>query len=225
MRRRVPSHDDAEELSHDVFLALHTYILEHGFPDSLPSILNAIIRGKLSNYIQAKSRFSSSVELTSSGSEERSAPDLDRAIDLRELAQHIGSQLSPLPEAICFSYPSSRPKQAFEAATGSKSQAPLHPPVMVVPATCKRGPCFECAIESGLTRRYPFYNKKSGPLTGSQLHEDDQEQYQHCRDHDDEEHQNQSRHQVWGWDDHPPPGSGRPLNVRSPAAPPVMDGR
>ena len=35
------------------------------------------------------------VELPSSSSDVRSAPDLDRAIDLRELAQHIGSQLAP----------------------------------------------------------------------------------------------------------------------------------
>ena len=94
VRRRVPS-DDAEDLVQDVFLALHTYILEHGFPDSLPGMLNAITKGKLSNYIQAKNRFPPSVELPSSGSEKRSAPDLDRAIDLRELAQHLRSQLSP----------------------------------------------------------------------------------------------------------------------------------
>jgi DNA-directed RNA polymerase specialized sigma24 family protein len=95
VRRRVPSDDDAEELPQDVFLALHIYILEHGFPDSIPGMLNAIIRGKLSNYNQAKDRSPPSVELPSSSSEVRSAPDLDRAVDLRELAQHIGSQLSP----------------------------------------------------------------------------------------------------------------------------------
>jgi hypothetical protein len=37
-----------------VFLALHTYILEHGFPDSLPGMLKAITKGKLSNDMQAK---------------------------------------------------------------------------------------------------------------------------------------------------------------------------
>jgi RNA polymerase sigma-70 factor (ECF subfamily) len=95
LRRRVPSSDDAEELYQDVFLALHTYILEHGFPDSIPRMLNAITKGKLSNYIQAKTRFPPSVALPSSSSEKASAPDLDRAIDLRELAQHIRSQLSP----------------------------------------------------------------------------------------------------------------------------------
>jgi RNA polymerase sigma-70 factor (ECF subfamily) len=95
VRRRVSSDDDAEEIVQDVFLALHIYILEHGFPDSIPGMLKAIAKGKLSNYIQAKNRLPPSVELPSSGSEQRSAPDLDRAIDLRELAQHISSQLSP----------------------------------------------------------------------------------------------------------------------------------
>lgn len=96
LRRRVPSRDDAEELYQDVFLALYNYILEHGFPDNLPGMLNAIIKGKLSNYIQAKNRIPLSVALPSSSSEKpQSAPDLDRAIDLRELAQRIGSRLSP----------------------------------------------------------------------------------------------------------------------------------
>jgi RNA polymerase sigma-70 factor (ECF subfamily) len=96
LRRRVPSRDDAEELFQEVFLALHTFIVEHGFPDALPGMLNAITKGKLSNYIQAKNRIAPSVALPSSGSEKpRSALDLDRAIDLRELAQHIFSQLSP----------------------------------------------------------------------------------------------------------------------------------
>ncbi len=94
VRRRVPS-DDAEDLVQDVFLALHTYILEHGFPDSIPAMLKAIIRGKLSNYRQANDRFPTSVELPSSTSEVRSAPNLERALDLRKLAQHIVSHLSP----------------------------------------------------------------------------------------------------------------------------------
>ena len=96
LRRRVPSRDDAEELFQEVFLTLHTFIVEHGFPDTLPGMLNAIAKGKLSNYIQAQNRIAPSVALPSSGSEKpRSALDLDRAIDLREFAQQIFSQLSP----------------------------------------------------------------------------------------------------------------------------------
>jgi DNA-directed RNA polymerase specialized sigma24 family protein len=95
LRRRRLSRHDADELYQEVFVALYIYILEHGFPDSVPGMLTSIIRGKVSNFGQAQKCLPPFEELPSSGSEKRSAPDLDHAMDLRELARYVLPQLSP----------------------------------------------------------------------------------------------------------------------------------
>jgi RNA polymerase sigma factor (sigma-70 family) len=93
-RRRLPRHD-AEELYQEVFLGLYNYIVERGFPDNIRGILTSFVRGKVSNYGQAKKCLPPFEEIPSSGSEKRSAPDLERAMDVRELAQYVLPRLSP----------------------------------------------------------------------------------------------------------------------------------
>lgn len=96
LRRRGLENHDAEDLQQEVFVALHTYILEHGFPDTLPGLLYRLTEGKLLNFLRTRKRAPLSVALPSSGSEKpRSSRDVERAMDVRELARHIFPQLSP----------------------------------------------------------------------------------------------------------------------------------
>lgn len=101
LKRRCLELCDAEDLQQEVFLELHSYILEHGFPDNLPGMLHALTEGKLLNYLRAQKRAPLSVALPSSGSEKpRSGPDVDHAIDRRDVALRIFSQLSPEHQAV-----------------------------------------------------------------------------------------------------------------------------
>jgi hypothetical protein len=54
VRRRVHDNQDAEELLQEAFLTLHSHILEHGFPDSIPGMLTKITDGKVSNHLRAR---------------------------------------------------------------------------------------------------------------------------------------------------------------------------
>lgn len=96
LRRRGLDGDEAEDLLQEVFLTLYGHILEHGFPDKLPAMLHTITEGKLLNHVRAGKRTPVSVGLPSSGSEKpRSEPDVERALDLRELARRLLPQLLP----------------------------------------------------------------------------------------------------------------------------------
>lgn len=84
-----------DDLYQETFLTLHTYILERGFPDNILGMLYSMAEGKVSNYKQVKDREPFSIRLLSSRSEpRRSAPDIDRAMDIRELTLRFLPQLS-----------------------------------------------------------------------------------------------------------------------------------
>jgi hypothetical protein len=54
VRRRVHDSQDAEELLQEAFFTLHSHILEHGSPDSIPGMLTAITDRKVSNHLRAR---------------------------------------------------------------------------------------------------------------------------------------------------------------------------
>ena len=84
-----------DDLYQETFLTLHNYILERGFPDKIPGMLRSIAEGKVFNYKHVKEREPFSTGSLSSTSEpRRSAPDIDRAMDIRELARRFLPQLS-----------------------------------------------------------------------------------------------------------------------------------
>jgi RNA polymerase sigma factor (sigma-70 family) len=96
LRKRRLNPDEAEDLLQEVFTTLYHHIMEHGFPDSFPKMLHTITEGKLLNHVRAGKRTPISVGLPSSGSEKpRSSPDVERALDLRELARRLLPQLHP----------------------------------------------------------------------------------------------------------------------------------
>jgi RNA polymerase sigma-70 factor (ECF subfamily) len=96
VRRRVKDGQDAEELLQEAFLTLHSHILEHGFPDSIPGLLTKITDGKVSNYQRARMFALLDFGLPSSSSEvPRSGLDIDRVLDLQRLVRTILTQLSP----------------------------------------------------------------------------------------------------------------------------------
>jgi RNA polymerase sigma-70 factor (ECF subfamily) len=96
LRRRGLEGDEVEDLFQEVFLALYHWIVEHGFPDSVGAILAVLTERLLLNHVRARRRAPESVALPSSGSEKPvSGPDVDRVIDLREIAQRLVPELSP----------------------------------------------------------------------------------------------------------------------------------
>lgn len=96
LRRRGLDGQDVEDLVQEVFLALFNYILEHGFPKSIPGLLEAFAKTKRFNHGRGVERTPFTIGLPSSRSEvPRSGPDIDRALDLRKLKQRILPQLSP----------------------------------------------------------------------------------------------------------------------------------
>ncbi len=96
VRRGLPD-ADVEELHQETFLALFVFIVETGFPDNLVAKLCSLAEGKLLNHLRAKGRMPESTALPSSGSEKPDSqpPDLDRAVDLRQVAVQLFFALSP----------------------------------------------------------------------------------------------------------------------------------
>lgn len=94
IRKRGLLEHETEELFQDTFKTLFVQVVENGFPDDLPTKLVAIAEGKVLNHVRAQRRNPVSLGLPSSGSEKPgSAPDIDRAIDMRELAPRILGEL------------------------------------------------------------------------------------------------------------------------------------
>jgi DNA-directed RNA polymerase specialized sigma24 family protein len=92
---------EAEDLLQETFLALHNHILEHGFPDNLPAMLQVLTEGQLLNHLHAQRRASVSLGLPSSGLEKpRSGPDVERTLARWELAQRLVDQLSPEHQSV-----------------------------------------------------------------------------------------------------------------------------
>jgi len=95
LRRWNLERSEKDDLYQETFLTLHNYILERGFPDNIPGMLHSMVEGKVSNYMHVNERVPFSIGLTSSTSEpQRSAPDIDRAVDIRELVRRFVPQLS-----------------------------------------------------------------------------------------------------------------------------------
>ena len=95
LRKRGLESHDADDLSQEVFLDLHNYIVEKGFPDAIPAMLHRFTDGKFSNFLRVRGRAPLSVALPSSSSEKpASGPDVDRAIDVRDVTLHTFPQLS-----------------------------------------------------------------------------------------------------------------------------------
>lgn len=95
LRKRGLESHDAEELQQEVFFTLYSHILEHGFPDTLSGLLRTLTEGKLLNFLRIRRRAPLSVALPSSSSEKpTTSRDVERAMDIRQLARHIFSRLS-----------------------------------------------------------------------------------------------------------------------------------
>ena len=93
--RGLDSHE-AEDLLQEVFLTLHSYLLEKGFVDNLPAMLHSFTKGQFLNHVRARRRSPLSIGLPSSRSEKpRSQADVERALHFQQVAQRIFSQLSP----------------------------------------------------------------------------------------------------------------------------------
>lgn len=96
IRKRGLLHHEAEELLQDTFWTLFSYVVENGFPADLSAMLATIAQGKILNHVRDRRRTPVSLGLPSSGSEKpRSAPDIERALDLHELVQRILPELAP----------------------------------------------------------------------------------------------------------------------------------
>lgn len=94
-KRNVEGHE-AEDLSQEVFLALHTQLLELGFVNPIKEMLRTIVWGMANNHMRAHKRAPFSIGLPSSGSEKpRSQLDVERALHFQKLARRLVSQLSP----------------------------------------------------------------------------------------------------------------------------------
>jgi len=96
IRRRGLDEPDAEDLVQTAFATLYQDILARGFPDSLGALLRSITQKQIWNHVRGKKRAPDSVALPSSGSEKpTSQPDVERALDLRELSKRLLPRLSP----------------------------------------------------------------------------------------------------------------------------------
>jgi DNA-directed RNA polymerase specialized sigma24 family protein len=73
----LSSSKEAEDLVQETFFALHTHILEHGFPDNLPGMLRVLMERKLLNHL-------------------RDEPDDERLAD-REIHGQVGATRPPAP--------------------------------------------------------------------------------------------------------------------------------
>jgi RNA polymerase sigma-70 factor, ECF subfamily len=101
LRRRGLLDYEAEDLLQEVFFTLHTQIVEHGFPDNLAGRLHTLTERKLLNHLRARRRAPVSLELPSSGSEKpRSDLNVERVLELRELARQLVDRLSPEHQSV-----------------------------------------------------------------------------------------------------------------------------
>ena len=96
LRQRGLESHDAEELQQEASIALHNYILKHGFQKPFPVMLYTIIKQKLSKYRRARRRAPDFTSPPSSTSEKpRSELDIERAVDRRRIARRTFQKLSP----------------------------------------------------------------------------------------------------------------------------------
>lgn len=91
----------AKELSQEVFAALIRRVKHHGVKGGFRKLIGKITKGKLLNFKRDEDLAPKTECIPSSGSAPaESAVDVDRAIDLRELAQRSRDELSPDHRAV-----------------------------------------------------------------------------------------------------------------------------
>ena len=95
-KQGVESHE-VEDLLQEVLLALHNFILENGFVDSVPGMLHTIAERKGLNHVRDQNRAPFTIGLPSSGSErpKSSQLDIEKALHFQGVARRIFAQLSP----------------------------------------------------------------------------------------------------------------------------------
>ena len=99
-KERVESHA-IEDLLQEVFLALHTFILENGFVDSVPRMLHTLAERKGMNHVRDENCAPFTIGSVSSTSEKpRSQLDVERALHFKRVARRIFFQLSPEHQAV-----------------------------------------------------------------------------------------------------------------------------
>ena len=87
---------ELDDLVQDVFFAFFSQVLEEGFPDSTLAKLKGLAAGKALNQARGAHRDPVSLGVPSSGSEKpRSASEVERRLDLLELARRLLPALSP----------------------------------------------------------------------------------------------------------------------------------
>jgi RNA polymerase sigma-70 factor (ECF subfamily) len=92
---------EAEDLGQDVFLSLYNWMEKNGYPVSVARMLHVIMKCTFSTYLREKVRTPESTCLPSSQSElPTSQPDVEQALDLRELARRYVPRLKPIYRAV-----------------------------------------------------------------------------------------------------------------------------
>lgn len=97
LRRKRVEGQDAADIRQQVFLAFYKYIVNKGFPDDIPRVLQSFARGRRMNYVRAKERSRCSGDVPSS---KPKSGDLELALHNRKLARFLFSKLSLEHQAV-----------------------------------------------------------------------------------------------------------------------------
>jgi RNA polymerase sigma factor (sigma-70 family) len=96
LRKRGAREPALDDLVQDVFFAFFSQVLEEGFPDSVPAKLRSLAAGRALNQARGANRDPVSLGVPSSSSEKpRSGPEVERTLDLHELARRLLPALLP----------------------------------------------------------------------------------------------------------------------------------
>lgn len=101
LRRKGLSEHEAEDVLQEAFTVLFYRVRDRGVRGSIQVMFSKILKGKLINHLRDQSRAPETLALPSSGSSfPESAPDLERALDLRELGRRFLPELSRAHRAV-----------------------------------------------------------------------------------------------------------------------------
>ena len=96
LRKRGVEDQETEDLSQEVFLALHKKALNEGFESDIKSMLSSLVWGKAMNHTRAEERDPITTGLPSSRSEvPGSQLDIERAVHFQKVARRLFALLSP----------------------------------------------------------------------------------------------------------------------------------
>lgn len=96
LRKRGVEDQETEDLSQEVFLALHKKALNEGFESDITSMLSSLVWGKAMNHTRAEERDPVTTGLPSSRSEvPGSQLDIERALHFQKEAGRLFALLSP----------------------------------------------------------------------------------------------------------------------------------